>query len=136
MSAPNRARWLSMGSSPPPALPPKVLQAELQDTEMSVQNAIPLSVWRDRSPLSVHIVQLSTLCRVTSFYLCHINMPSNLASREQCRLSAHVSSSRGCQLPAPPACVYCAGQRCSWQSEDPKQLCAELYPAQHGVTHC
>ena len=108
----------------PSSTPPKVIQQELQAIGMSVQNVIPMSAWRDKSPLDMHIVELDNIPQSHKILqlnrLCYIKItvepyktrtvPPQCA---RCQQFYHVAAS--CH--APPACGYCAGQHCSWECE-------------------
>jgi hypothetical protein len=108
----------------PSSTPPKVIQNELQAIGMSVQNVIPMTAWRDKSPLAMHIVELDNIPQSHKILqlnrLCYIKItvepyktrtvPPQCA---RCQQFYHVAAS--CQ--APPACGYCAGRHCSWECE-------------------
>jgi hypothetical protein len=108
----------------PPSAPPKVIQQELQAIGMSVQNVIPMTAWRDKRPLSMHIIELDNIPQSQKIMqlnrLCYIKIAvepyKNRAIPPQCARCQqfyHVAAS--CQ--APPACGYCAGRHCSWECE-------------------
>jgi hypothetical protein len=105
----------------PPTTPPNVIQDELQAIGLNVQNVIPMTAWRDKSPLSMHIIELDNIPQSQKIleikHLCYIKItiepyrtrtvPPQCA---RCQRFYHVAAS--CM--APPACGYCAGPHCSW----------------------
>jgi hypothetical protein len=108
----------------PPTTPPKVIQAELQSTGMLVQNVIPMTAWRDRKPLPMHIIELDNVRQSQKILqlnnLCYIKITVELYKPRtvppqcaRCQRFYHVAAN--CQ--ASPACRYCAGQHCSWECE-------------------
>ncbi|XP_021941787.1 uncharacterized protein LOC110840825 [Zootermopsis nevadensis] len=87
-----------------------------------VQNVIPMTAWRDKSPLSMHILELENVPQshkildLKSLYYIKTKVepyktrtvPPQCA---RCQQFYHVAAS--CQ--APPACGYCSGSHCSWE---------------------
>ena len=108
----------------PPTTPPKAIQDELLALGLAVQNVIPMSTWRDKTPLPMHIIELDNVPQSQKIsqlsHLCYIRItvepykgravPPQCA---RCQQFYHVAAN--CQ--APPACAHCAEEHCSWQCE-------------------
>jgi hypothetical protein len=108
----------------PPTTPPKAIQDELFAIGFNVQNVIPMTAWRDRAPLPMHIIELDNVPHSQKIsqltHLCYIRItvetysgrtePPQCARCQQCY---HVAAN--CQ--APPVCAHCAGEHCSWQCD-------------------
>jgi hypothetical protein len=45
----------------PPAIPPKTIQKEPHALGLAAQNVIPLTAWRDETPLSMHTIELENV---------------------------------------------------------------------------
>jgi hypothetical protein len=108
----------------PPTTPPKAIQDELLALGLAVQNVIPMTTWRDKAPLPMHIIELDNVPQSQKVsqlsHLCYIritvenyrgrNVPAQCA---KCQQFFHVAAN--CQ--APPACAHCAEEHCSWQCD-------------------
>jgi hypothetical protein len=128
----------------PPSTPPKVIQDELIALGFSVQNVIPMSAWRDKTPLPMFIIDLDNVPQSHKIlqltHLCYIRItvepykgrivPPQCA---RCQQFYHVAAN--CQ--APPACAHCSEEHCSWQCEkryEPnfEPICALCKMGAHG----
>jgi hypothetical protein len=108
----------------PPTTPPKAIQDELLVLGFSVQNVIPMTAWRDKTPLPMHIIELDNVPQSQKIsqltHLCYIKIsvepykgrtvPPQCA---RCQQFYHVAAN--CH--APPACSHCAEEHCSWQCD-------------------
>jgi hypothetical protein len=45
----------------PPTTPPKTIQKELHALGLAAQNVITMTAWRDKTPLSMHIIELDNV---------------------------------------------------------------------------
>jgi hypothetical protein len=108
----------------PPSTPPKAIQEELLALGFSVQHVIPMTAWRDKTPLPMHIIELDNLPQSLKIaqltHLCYIKIsvepykgrtvPPQCA---RCQQFYHVAAN----CLAPPACSHCAEEHCSWQCD-------------------
>jgi hypothetical protein len=99
---------------------PKTIQDGLLSLGMAVQNFIPMTTWRDRTPLSMHIIewdnvpQSHKISELTHLSYIRISVepykgrtvPPQCA---RCQQFYHVAAN--CQ--DPPACAHCAEEHCS-----------------------
>jgi hypothetical protein len=108
----------------PPTTPPKTIQNELHALGLAVQNVIPMTAWRDKTPLSMHIVeldnvpqsqkisQLSHLCFI-KITVAHCKGGTVLPQSARCQQFHHVAANSQ----APPACAHCTEENCSCQCD-------------------
>jgi hypothetical protein len=77
----------------PPTTPTKAIQDELLALGLAVQNVIPMTTWRDRMPLPMHIIELDNVPQSQKisqlFHLCYIIIIVEAIRDAPCRLSAH-----------------------------------------------
>jgi hypothetical protein len=79
----------------PPTTPPKTIQDQLRVLALglAVQNVIPLTTWRDRTLLPMHIIELNKVLQSQKisqlFRLCYIRITVDLIRDAPCHLSAH-----------------------------------------------
>jgi hypothetical protein len=45
----------------PPTAPPKTIKNELHELALEVQNVVPVTAWRDKTPLFMHILKLDNI---------------------------------------------------------------------------
>jgi hypothetical protein len=55
----------------PPSTPPNTIQNELLALGFSVQNVIPMTAWRDRIPLPMHIIDLDNTPQSLKIFQLH-----------------------------------------------------------------
>jgi hypothetical protein len=111
----------------PPSTPPSTIKDELVALGFSVQVVTPMSTWRDRSPLPMHIIDLDNIPQSLKIsqlkQLSYIKItvepyrtrtvPPQCA---RCQQFYHIAAN----CCATPACAHCGQDHCSW-------LCTKRY---------
>jgi hypothetical protein len=117
---------LSLRAFPPPH-PPSTIKDELAALGFSVQLVTPMSTWRNRAPLPMHIIDLDNIPQSLKIsqlkQLCFIKITvepyRTRTVRPQCaRCQQFYHIAANCR--ATPACAHCGQDHCSW-------LCTERY---------
>jgi hypothetical protein len=103
-----------------PTTPPKAIQDELLALGFIVQNVIPMTARRDRTPLPMHIIELYNVPQSQKIaqrtHLCYIKITvepykGRAVPRQCARCQQFYHVAANCH--APPACAHCAEEHCS-----------------------